>query len=332
MRFDGLIGNAELKEQLSSLVDNGRLPHALLIEGPSGSGRKTLATLLAKAAVCRHSDGAARPCGVCPDCIKADAGTHPDISFYGGSDRARSFSINTVRELREEGYRLPNEAACRVFILENAQALTLEGQNALLRIIEEPPKHLRFILTCRSRFELLETIRSRTFALTLGGVGEEEALPWLRERFPGQTEEDLRTVTRLYGACLGTIAEALADSHWKDSLALAPSLAEAILAPTESVLLAKCAELPSRDPALVQGVLRELRLLFRDALTAKYGQSGRMSPSPQTADKLAASLTAAALLQLLETVEALETMQRRNINHALFITEACAKLRAAVGR
>ena len=137
MRFDGLIGNAELKEQLSSLAVSGRMPHALLIEGPTGSGRRTLAGLLAKAAVCRHSDAAARPCGICPDCIKATAGTHPDITYYGGSDRARSFSIDTVRTLREEGYRLPNEAACRVFVLQNAHALSLEGQNALLRIIEE---------------------------------------------------------------------------------------------------------------------------------------------------------------------------------------------------
>ena len=332
MRFDGLIGNAELKEQLSSLAVSGRMPHALLIEGPTGSGRRTLAGLLAKAAVCRHSDAAARPCGICPDCIKAAAGTHPDITYYGGSDRARSFSIDTVRTLREEGYRLPNEAACRVFVLQNAHALSLEGQNALLRIIEEPPKHLRFILTCRSRFELLETIRSRTFALTLRGVSEEEALPWLRENFPKQSEDDLRTVTRLYGGCLGVIREALSEDDWKNSLTLAPAIAEAILAPTESTLLAKCNELPQRDPVLIQGVLRELRLLFRDAISAKCGQSERLSPSPETAEKLAKAMTAGQLVQLLDTIAVLEKMQFRNINHALFITELCAKLRAAVGR
>lgn len=332
MRFDGLVGNADVKEQLSSLADSGRMPHALLIEGPSGSGRRTLAELVAQAAVCRHPDRAVRPCGGCPDCIKARAGTHPDISFFGGSERARSFSIQTVRALREEGYRRPNEADCRVFVLVNAQALSLEGQNALLRIIEEPPKHLRFILTCQSRFQLLETIRSRTFALAMKGVTEAEALPLLQQEFPHIPKPDLQTVTRLYGGCLGQIKDALSDNNWQEGLRLAPAIAEAMIAPEEMTLLKQTAALPPRDPVLTAGVLRELRFLFRDALAVKCGQPERLSPAPETADKLAAALTAQHLVTLIDTVAALETMQRRNINHSLFITEMCARLRTAVGR
>ncbi|MBQ3133607.1 MAG: hypothetical protein IJC17_04975 [Clostridia bacterium] len=332
MRFDGLIGNAECKEQLSTLSDSGRMPHALLIEGPAGSGRRTMARIVAQAAVCRHPDRAVRPCGGCPDCIKAKAGTHPDISFFGGSERARSFGIQTVRELREEGYRRPNEAECRVFVLVNAQALSLEGQNALLRIIEEPPKHLRFIFTCQSRFQLLETIRSRTFAVSMKGVSEAEALPFLEEKYPAISRKNLQTVTRLYGGCLGQIQQALEDDSWKDGLRLAPAIAEAMLAPEEMALLKQTFRLPQKDPVLVAGTLRELRFLFRDALTAKCGQGERLSPSPDTANKLAATLTAQQLVTLIDTITALEGMQRRNINHSLFVTEMCARLRSAIGR
>ena len=76
----------------------------------------------------------------------------------------------------------------------------------------------------------------------------------------------------------------------------------------------------------------KLRLLFRDAISAKCGRSERLSPSPETAEKLAKAMTAGQLVQLLDTIAVLEKMQFRNINHALFITELCAKLRAAVGR
>lgn len=331
MQFKGFVGNADVKEQLSSLVDSGRMPHALLIEGPSGSGRRTLARIAAQAAVCSHPDRAARPCGICSHCIKAQAGTHPDISFFGGSERARSFSIKTVRELREEGYRRPNEAECRVFVLINAQAMGTEAQDALLRIIEEPPKHLRFILTCQSRFQLLETIRSRTFALAVKGVTEAEAMPLLQQKFPSSDEQDLQTLVRLYGGCLGQIEQALEDGKWKDGLQLAPRIADALLAPGEMPLLKETSALP-KDPVLVAGVLRELRFLFRDALAVKCGQQERLAPSPETADKLAAALTAQHLVTLIDTVAALETMQRYNINHSLFTTEMCARLRTAIGR
>ena len=127
MNFESFAGNPEAKAQLSAAVDGGHFPHALLLEGPAGSGKRMLAALLAKAAVCVAPAGE-KPCGACSGCLKAAAGAHPDIRTEGGDGAARSFHIDTVRELRDSAYMLPNEAPRRVMILAEAQGMTEIGR------------------------------------------------------------------------------------------------------------------------------------------------------------------------------------------------------------
>lgn len=87
MNFESFAGNPEAKAQLSAAVDGGHFPHALLLEGPAGSGKRMLAALLAKAAVCVAPAGE-KPCGACSGCLKAAAGAHPDIRTEGGDGAA----------------------------------------------------------------------------------------------------------------------------------------------------------------------------------------------------------------------------------------------------
>ena len=190
MRFEGFAGNEAAKRQLAADIDAGRFPHALVLEGPQGSGRRTLARLLAKAAVCQGAGD--KPCGVCPGCVKAAAGGHPDIIEVGGDGSARSFHIDAVRAVREDAYVLPNEAPRRAILLIGAHNMTEQAQNALLKILEEPPSHVVFLLTCDNRAQLLPTVQSRSVCIPLGGVPEEEALPLLRQRLPDAGEEELK--------------------------------------------------------------------------------------------------------------------------------------------
>lgn len=123
---------------------------------------------------------------------------HPDIIVYSGGDRARSFHIDAVREARQEAYIRPNEAERKVFILENAQNMTVQAQNALLKIIEEPPANVVFILTCENKAALLQTVLSRVSVVTLdlpreaGDPGiAEQAEKILRELLTGSELEVL---------------------------------------------------------------------------------------------------------------------------------------------
>ncbi len=322
-------GNQAAKALLSSRLDAGAFPHAVLIEGPAGSGRRTLARQIAAAAVCRSTGE--KPCGRCPACCKAFSGNHPDITEIGGGGEARSFHIDVVRELREEVYVLPNEAPVRVFILCDVQNMTEQAQNSLLKVLEEPPAHVRFVLTCEQRSQLLETVRSRVFAVPLSGVSTEEAVAVLRRRLPDKSDEELSRAAALWSGIIGQALGGLSDGSYREILELLPSIASAITAPAELALLTATAPLEKQKDR-VAAVLSGLKLIFRDALVCRFGHTEFLGTSPDTAKALSRSLTRQQLLALITVVEELQTARFFNMNHTLFLTILCARLRRAAGR
>ena len=324
--FLDFVGNRNALQQLSVDIAAGRFPHALLIEGPAGSGKKTLARLVAGAAVCADADH--RPCGICAACRKAADGVHPDITEITGGSGDRSFHIDAIRALRNTAYVLPNEADCRVLILCDAHTMTPQAQNALLKILEEPPRHLRFILTCENRAQLLSTIRSRTAVISLGGVEWEEALPLLRQRLPDVNEQTLHRAFIVSGGVIGKVLSGLASDTLDKILELTPALAEALIAPAEWTFLSLTARL-DKDKEAVTGVLSGLQLIFRDALVLHYGGTATLSTAPECAATMAARLSGARLTALLREIDYLRQAQLYNMNQTLLLTQISTRLRGA---
>lgn len=325
MQFTGFAGNEPIKQRLSAEIDAGHYPHALLIEGPLGSGRRTLARTIARAALCRDERHSARPCGVCAACQKA---TPPDVTELGGDGAA--LSVDAIRRLREDAFLLPNESAYRVMILAEAQTMTPQAQNALLKILEEPPAHLLFILTCDTRNSLLETIRSRCVCLTLAPTVWEEAEPILTARLPKEDPAELQRAHGLFGGCIGQVIDGVGDGTFRQVLDLTPRIATAIIAPTEAELMELTASL-EKEKQLTAGVLSGLSLILRDALVRKYGGATTLSTAPDAAAQLASRLTAPRLTALMEQVERLQFALNRNMNNNLLLTRLCACLRQAAG-
>jgi hypothetical protein len=139
----------------------------LLVECQNADEALLFAKKLAAMALCRGE--MPRPCGTCRDCVKLAHGVHPDLAVVAGGEKAKSFHMDTVREIRQDAQFKPSEADCRVFLLQNAQNMTVQAQNALLKIIEEPPNGVYFILTCENRAVLLATLLSRLAVLPLEG-------------------------------------------------------------------------------------------------------------------------------------------------------------------
>ena len=148
--------------------NTGRMSHAMLVE--SAYGGLSYAKEIAKAVLCRAENA---PCGQCRDCKKADKDIHPDILVFSGGENVRSFHVDLVRDIRQKAYIRPNEADAKVIILENAQNMTVAAQNALLKIIEEPPGSVTFILTCDNKSALLDTVLSRVSEISSGDKATE---------------------------------------------------------------------------------------------------------------------------------------------------------------
>ena len=156
------------------LADARRLSHAYILAAPERSEAVSAARRLAAAAVC--SSGGARPCGTCRDCRKVSEGIHPDVisvrRLTDDKGRAKKeITVDQVRELAADSVVLPNEAARKVYIIEDADLMNPQAQNAALKLLEEPPAGVVFILCAENAQLLLPTVRSRCAERNVGTSG-----------------------------------------------------------------------------------------------------------------------------------------------------------------
>lgn len=265
--------NKRAQETLAAFVNGGRFPHALLLEGPEGSGRRTFAREIAAALFCR---GEHKPCGSCSQCRKVLEQNHPDVEYYGGDGSRRSFHIDTIRQLRQNAWLLPGEAPCRVCVLCGAENMTDQAQNALLKILEEPPEHTVFILTAENRAILLPTILSRVQTIRLGPLTPAEILPVLRERCPDQPGEKLEWAAETADT-IGQALALLADESLQKHAQLAQRMLELLCNGSEYDLLTAVEPVSRKREDLLE-VCTQLRQLLTAELTrAASGGESRFS-------------------------------------------------------
>ncbi len=155
--FDEVIGQQHITETLKSQVKNDRLSHAYLFIGTRGTGKTTCARILARAVNCEHPDGG-NPCGKCPACRGILEGSVMDVVEL---DAASNNGVDNVRALREEAVFSPSAVKKRVYIIDEVHMLSMPAFNALLKILEEPPEHLMFILATTELQKVPATILSR---------------------------------------------------------------------------------------------------------------------------------------------------------------------------
>ena len=227
-----------------------RLSHAYIISGPPGSGASTLADLLAAAYVCSGTGD--RPCGVCPGCRKAKGNIHPDIIRLTVPEGKRNITVEQVRQLRADAYVRPNEAHRKVFLIEDAQAMNDSAQNALLKVLEDGPDYLSFLLLAENSQQLLPTIRSRCETLSL--------VPRPGENTPEPDEELRQMATELAGLLTAGEERALVEytvglesKKWDQDTLL--TFLDAVEAALHTALL--------QDPARVLPLMERLKQIRR---------------------------------------------------------------------
>ena len=168
--FSDVVGQKNVTDTLRSQLETGKLSHAYLFTGTRGTGKTSCAKILAKAVNCEnpnHGD----PCGLCPSCRAIDEGSCMDVLEI---DAASNNGVDSVRVLRDDAIYTPGTVKMRVYIIDEVHMLSISAFNALLKIIEEPPEHLLFILATTELHKVPATILSRCQRFSFRRISQED--------------------------------------------------------------------------------------------------------------------------------------------------------------
>ncbi|MCI5515557.1 MAG: hypothetical protein PUG26_06900 [Oscillospiraceae bacterium] len=327
MRFSDFVGNEKVKQLITYQAESGRLPHAIIIEGEEGLGKRTFAREIALNLLCRSDDP---PCRSCAQCSKMLHGVHPDVYEYSASGAPQSFKVKQIRDIIDDVYVSPNEADYKIYILGNCQGMNASAQNALLKILEEPPSYVIFILTVTNKAALLPTVLSRCVTFTLEGVERSLATQYVCEHTENADESAVRRLADVFDGNIGKMLESVEDGKLGEISGYAESICSALLADNEYELLKACSVFRGDRNAMLS-TLELLKTVFRDALVYSDG-SAALSGMTDSVKMLASRLNKMKLISLINSSDNLRLLAAKNGNNAILITKICYDFRRAVGR
>lgn len=151
---------------LYNLAFSKNISHASIFECSDSHTSLKIAKDIVKILICNDKQN--RPCNVCSNCIKINKDSHADVKFIGLSEADNSIKVDDIRFILSDCFIASNEGSCKFYIIKNADYMTIQAQNALIKVLEEPPKNVYFILLCKYSTNLLETIRSRSQIFSIG--------------------------------------------------------------------------------------------------------------------------------------------------------------------
>ena len=339
-RFDELVGQEHVARGLSGAIESGRIGHAYLFTGARGVGKTSAARIYAKALECERGP-AAEPCNACDNCAAISAGQDVDVVEI---DAASNRGVDEIRQLRQNVAVRPARGRFKVYIIDEVHMLTREAFNALLKTLEEPPPHVKFVLCTTEPEKLPITILSRcqrfdfvtvdapAIARRLeqiveaeGGTASPEALSLIARRAAGSMRDSQSLLEQLLGSSTGAIdvdaVHAVIGTGREEKVG---RLVQAIAArdPGAAITAFDATLAGGADPG---GVLEQVIAAFRDALLASVGcgPDARAGEGPGLGVDLAAigrSLGTETVLAMLQIVD--QTLARmRTSGHAAILAE-----------
>ena len=198
--FEGIIGNDKIKQELINSVNSNKCSHSYLFVGTSGIGKKLIAREFAKMILCETDE---KYCNKCKSCLEFDSGNNPD--FQEIVPDGSNVKIDQIRQMQAKVFESPIISEKKVYIIDDADLMTKEAQNCLLKTLEEPPEFATIILVGSNESKFLSTIKSRCITIKFEDITKKDINNFLKESFP---QENISN--NIIEAANGSIGKAIA--------------------------------------------------------------------------------------------------------------------------
>ena len=314
--FANVIGQAPIKEHLKKSLHTGKISHAYIFYGEKGSGKKTLADLFARALQCEA--GGEEPCNQCTSCKQALNRNQPDI-IYVQHEKPNIISVDEIRKQVNNDIAIkPYSSERKVYIIDEAEKMNVQAQNALLKTLEEPPGYATILLLTTNLEAMLQTIRSRCATLTLKPVLDVELQRYLMREV--QVPDYKASICAAFARGNVGRAKELAvspefDELKDETMQLAQHLSEKSLSD-----LAAFAKAKADKSSNTEGFLELLQMWYRDVLLYKSTGNSQgliFGEELQSIKRTALKCTYEGLNRMLNAIEEARTRLAGNVNAEL---------------
>lgn len=333
--FSSIIANEELCNYFASSIRKNTLSHAFILLGAKGSGKHTLARLIAASLNCEAKDNnnCPLPCEECNSCRKILQNNSADVIYISREEDRATLGVEPIRFIKDDVVYYPNDGDFKIYIIEDAHTMTPQAQNAFLLTLEEPPSYAVFILLCEHTETILETIKSRAPILRMKTPNKQEAINWIQtndnsaRNFINNSPEEFEQIYMASGGNIGRILELINSSEKKQILEnreLVQKLIEAIANHSISSNFAEISAMFSqkrdeRERIIEQ--LSEIQCALRDLMVIKKADEPKMIffTDAQYAEDLSYSLSMQKLSDIMKSSEQARIALLRNANVKLTI-------------
>lgn len=308
-------------ELIRSMISNSRLSHSFILYGEKGVGKKTLAKHLAMQILC--SSGSGEACGSCKSCRMALNSAHPDLIVLSPSGKSGNFKVDDLRPLISDASITPNEGVYKVYILPEIDKALAAAQNVLLKVIEEPPANVIFIMTASAKEGILQTILSRSISISVPPASTDMCIAALCDE--GYSLEKAKSAYELIGGNIGACLEYLSSDEDDHPFLAVKNIASALVNGDEYLLAKELSGL-DRDKAFAIKAISLLESIIRDAILSKSGCE-LVSICKDEARMLGENVRQGGLLKMYESIGEAINKINQNANMQLALNDLSCKLR-----
>lgn len=321
VNFKKIYGNELVKALFAENIEGNKLPHAIILEGEKGSGRYTFALNIAAASLCTDFD---KPCGSCKNCRQIFDGVAPDVTKVELPEDKATISVEAVRLIKNGAQSVPVEGELKFYIIRDADKMTVQAQNALLKILEEPPSFVVFILISENVNLLLSTIRSRCCTFRMQRFEDAELIEYITSAHPkaqslrNGDEAAFNRIIKTSNGSIGNVLENLDKRSFtriSDEYTVVKGMIEALSKSHKSDYMSYEDELSAKRDELRESLFT-IRSAFRDMLAVKKGMASELCffDDPDEVKSMAKSFTLSSVAMSLDAIEETLNLNEQNAN------------------